>query len=144
MSVHAQGASVDAPLAKPRSPITVGSITTTGHSLGGALAALSAHDIHQCLKDEVLQRGRRGRRGGQVGVPGGVGGGLHPSPVPPAVTSMWDTTDALRDAFCRAAVAQQPQQQQPRSGGAPSVAAITFAAPRVGDINFAKAFGKIK
>ena len=130
----------------------IGSITTTGHSLGGALAALCAADIADCLNgmpgnstpaEEAVALPNELER--LISPPATALAGLAANTqqrVTSAVLSnkaeeLYDRTQAAVDGFRAAMGDHLKLPGRPM----PPVTAVTFGAPRVGDRNFAAKFG---
>ena len=137
----------------------IGSITTTGHSLGGALAALCAADIADCLNSAPAENAailpdqperltsQRPHRLAELATP--------------AVGSTQTVIQSTQQRVAFAVLSNQVEEIYNKTGGAvagcrtamedhlerhssamPPVTAVTFGAPRVGDRNFAAKFGE--
>ena len=126
----------------------IGSITTTGHSLGGALAALCAFDIAGCLNAEAAKHDEHPLGKGLDRL-GSVAKGAQQAiattqkaankvALSTQAEEVYAKTEESIRAFCCAAEVKRG------TGRMPPVTAVTFAAPRVGDKNFAAKFGTPK
>jgi len=93
----------------------VKSITTTGHSLGGALASLCGFDLATAIKEAR---------------------GQPPTGSHDDALELYCSTREERKKFVEAMQDLSKLQQE-----VPQVAVVSFAAPRVGDLNYAKALG---
>lgn len=89
----------------------------TGHSLGGALASLCAFDVAECLTNPRVEKGVTPRPGRSQ-----------------ASVATYGSTLASMKAF-RSSMKGQPTVP---------VTAVTFAAPRVGDVKYAMKFGEAR